>query len=59
MNTWGSNPTDTDSDGDTLVDGEEVNGTHTDPADDDSDDDGVDDGTEAGNGTDPNDANDP
>jgi hypothetical protein len=59
VNTWGSNPTNTDSDGDGLVDGEEVFGTHTDPADDDSDEDGIDDGTEAGNGTDPNDANDP
>jgi hypothetical protein len=59
VNTWGTDPTNTDSDGDTLVDGEAVFGTHTDPADDDSDGDGIDDGTEAGNGTDPNDANDP
>ena len=59
VNTWGSSPTNSDSDGDTLVDGEEVFGTHTDPANDDSDGDGIDDGTEAGNGTDPNDANDP
>jgi Bacterial TSP3 repeat len=59
VNTWGSSPTNTDSDGDSLVDGEEVFGTHTNPAEDDSDGDGIDDGTEAGNGTDPNDANDP
>ena len=59
VNTWGSNPTNSDSDGDTLVDGEEVNGTHTDPALADTDGDGIDDGTEAGNGTDPTDANDP
>jgi Bacterial TSP3 repeat len=59
VNTWGSSPTNTDSDGDNLIDGEEVFGTHTNPADDDSDGDGIDDGTEAGNGTDPNDANDP
>jgi hypothetical protein len=61
VDVWGSgsDPNEEDSDGDGLVDGEEVFGTHTDPANADSDGDGVDDGTEAGNGTDPNDPDDP
>ena len=59
VNPWGSDPSDTDSDDDGLVDGEEVNGTHTEPANADTDGDTIDDGTEAGNGTDPNDPNDP
>ena len=52
----GTNPLDSDSDGDGLDDGEEVNTYLTDPLDSDSDDDTLSDGDEISAGTDPLDA---
>jgi len=48
-------PTEWDTDGDTLSDGYEVNVSHADPTDDDTDDDCLDDGTELSIGTNMND----
>ena len=52
INSYGTDPNVADSDGDQVIDGQELlNGT--DPLDDDSDDDGVDDGMERDQGSDP------
>ena len=51
----GTDPVDSDSDGDGIDDGDEVSGG-TDPIDSDSDDDGINDGDELSGGTDPVDA---
>ena len=55
MNVHGTLPKVTDSDGDNLWDGDEVNLHGTSPTDADSDDDGFTDGWEIALGTDPND----
>lgn len=52
----GTNPLDSDSDDDGLLDGAEVNGSLTNPLDADSDNDGLSDGAEVGVGTNPNNA---
>ncbi len=52
--TRGTRPGASDSDGDDLADGAEVNEHQTDPLDDDSDDDAASDGAEIAAGTDPN-----
>ena len=54
----GTDPTNDDSDGDDLIDGEELNTYNTDPNDEDSDDDGLTDGEEV-NPTAPIEANRP
>jgi len=58
VDTYGTDPNNVDSDGDGLIDGDEVNTYGTDPADADTDDGSVNDGTEIENGTDPLDGSD-
>jgi hypothetical protein len=50
---FGTDPTDGDTDGDGLEDGDEINVHGTDPFDPDTDGDGIDDGDEVDNGLDP------
>ncbi|MCB1756359.1 MAG: MarR family transcriptional regulator, partial [Gammaproteobacteria bacterium] len=59
LETHGTDPLKSDTDADTLFDGDEVKTYLTDPLQADSDNDGIEDGTEISKGTDPNDPADP